>query len=692
MNKSWLHAGIVVIYLLVTLGMTWPVLLHINNAVAGVGGDPWQTMWRFQEKQQYFQDSITTGNVRSFFKEEFLGGGEPRLVNLSVWPWMPVYGLFGMPAAYNIIWLLSFVLSGYAMYLLVSVWTNKESSQSLWLKQAPAFLAGLFYMFVPYHAAHAQGHFGAMQMQWIPFIFLTGISLHRKFSWPKLVLLWLLITIQAWSEHHYMIWLVLFIVMAALFAGKRLKPYLFSGEWIKRGAVLMGLLVISVVLPYFPTLKLQSTGDAIELGQEQTIRFSADLFSYVVPASFHPLWGGLFYNLFGKYFTGNIAENTQFLGWVPLLLILFFRRSIPWQHRKFWVIVGFVFMVIALGPRLHIFGKVLPIPLPYALIDSWPIFSAIRAVARAGAFISLSVAILFFWVLKANIHRVGSAVIVALVIVIEFLFAPVQMQSAVLPPIYSQLDPATGKAIIEIPAATNYTAASRALFASLSHGKKVVGNIALERAEAPADLDVIKAVPAVRQLLYLKTTDLRQDRSEFFAQSLPESLPDAMAFLDIGEIIIHTDSLSVLEVATIRGFLEEDVGLIPKEFSDALLYTKPNVWPKQHDGVFLMRDTRWQAVGFDPVRNHVFGEVNPQAAVTLVNVRPTPLGMKLTLRVAKESPDSLRIFVGSKVIGEIKPGGVGSFPVAAMPGKTVVDFESSHGGKAIVQDPQLLIN
>lgn len=692
MNKSWLHVGIVVLYLLITLGMTWPVLVRINEAVVGVGGDPWQTMWRFEEKQQFFQGSFQAGEFKKFIKEEFLGGGEPRLVNLSVWPWMWLYGLFGVPGVYNIIWLLSFVLSGYAMYLLVSVWVEKEEKGSMWLQQAPAFLAGLFYMLLPYHVAHGQGHFGAMQMQWIPLILLTGVSIYGRFSWSKLLLLWLLVTFQAWTEHHYMVWLALFGIMAAFFAGKRLKPYLFSREWIWRGIVLLVLLLTSVVLPYFPTLRLQSSGNTIELGQEQTIRFSADLFSYVVPASFHQLWGSLFHNLFGKYFTGNIAENTQFLGWVPLLLILFFRRSIPWPHRKFWVVVGCMFLLIALGPRLHIFGKILPIPLAYALIDGWPLFSAIRAVARAGAFISLSVAILFFWVLKANIHRLGSVVIVAVMIVIEFFFAPVPMQSAAPAPIYTYLEAKTGNALIEIPAATNYTAASRALFASLSHGKKVIGNIALERAQAPEDLDIIKAVPAVRQLLYLKTTDLRQDRSEFFAQSLPESLPDAMAFLDIGEIIIHTDSLSVLEVATMRGFLEEDVGLVPKEFSDALLYIKPEVWSKKHDGVFLMRDKRWQAVGFDPVRNHVYGEVNPKAAVTLVNVQPTPLGMKIDLTVPKESPDSLRVLVGSKVIGEIKPGGVGSFPVAALPGQTVIDFESSHGDKAIVQDPQLLIN
>jgi hypothetical protein len=644
-------------------------------------------MWRFHDKWQTFTDRIEAGEVGSFLSEEFLGGGEPRLINISVWPWMWLYLLAGVPATYNLLFFLSFVLSGYAMYLLVSYWVERDPKRKAWIQELPAFLTGLFYMFLPFHAAHAQGHFGAMQLQWIPLILLVFLCLWRSFSWPALLGLWALLTVQAWSEHHYALWLGILAVIAALVYWKQVQSFFREHgvwPWLALGA----LLVLSVGLPYLPTMRLSGVNDSLELGQAQTIRFSADLFSFIVPAPFHPLWGSVFHTLFSKSFTGNETEATQFIGWVPLLLIIFFRKSIPAAQRKFWVMVIGIFTLIMLGPRLHVFGHVLSFPMPYALIDSWPVFSSIRAVARGGAMIGVSTAILLFWVLKANVHRLGSAIIFGLIVLLEFLMVPFPSQPSTLSAVYQAIDKANGSSVIEIPAATNYTAASRALFASVFHGKRVLGNIALERAADQEDFALVKSVPAVRQLLYLRTVDLRRDRSEFFAQSLAEALPDALKFLDVGEIIIHTDSLTVLQLSTLRGFLEEDVGLSAQEYDDAILYHVPENFTVHHDGVFLMRDARWQAVGFDPKRSHVYGEVNPEAAVTLVNVTEVSVPMRIRLSLAPESPAALRLTLGDKVIGEIKPGGVGVYPVAALPGKTVISLSST--GKAIVQDPELL--
>ncbi|MBI3251426.1 MAG: hypothetical protein HYZ62_00775 [Candidatus Andersenbacteria bacterium] len=686
-----IHSLVVCLYIILAMGMSWPILANVGSSVVGVGGDPWQTMWRFESKYAALAKAFDDKHVADFVKQEFLGGGEARLVNISVWPWMWAYQLFGMPAAYNFIWLLGFVLSGYAMFLFVHyLAAGRIHGKEVWLQLAPAFLTGVFYMFLPFRVAHAQGHFGAMQTQWLPFILLVFVALYRKFSWWKLFLLWLLFTIQAWSEHHYALWLGVMALVYALLERQRLRVFIAQKRHALAGGVLAVLLLVSVGLAYVPTLRLSALGDSLELGQEQTIRFSADLFSFVVPAPLHSLWGSTFNRLFAHYFTGNAAEATQFLGWVPALLILFFRAHIPRRQRRVWFVIGIVFFVITLGPRLHVFGRVLPWPMPYALIDNWPLFSAVRAVARAGVVVCLAAAILLFWVLKKNIHRGASAVLFGFLLLLEFSFMPSALQSAALSPVYSYLRPDSGSAVIEIPAATNYTAASRALYAGLRSGKRVIGNIALERAGVADDGELVKSVPAIRQLLYLRTTDLRRDRSEFFAQSLPESLPDALAFLDVGEIIVHTDSLTPLQLSAIRGFLEEDVGMSAIEVDDALFYAVPQVFSRPHDFVFLMRDSRWTGVSLDQKRGHVYGEIEHRAAITLVNVSERTQPMRIKLTLAPESPGGLKIWRSGQEIGEIRPGGVGVYPVAALPGKTVIDFERVGQSKAVIQDPQLL--
>src|SRR5688500_5458594 len=185
--------GVVLLYVGVTLLMTWPAMTQLTSTVLGEGGDPWQTMWRFEDQESKIS------NLE--FWSDFFGGGEPRLINYSPLPWMPLQFLFGQPLAYNLIWLLSFILAGYFMFLLV---------QHLTKNTLAAFLAGLVYMFLPYHAAHALGHFGALQLQWLPLAILAWLYFIKQPTGRNTVALSVVMIVQALTEHHYALWLALF--------------------------------------------------------------------------------------------------------------------------------------------------------------------------------------------------------------------------------------------------------------------------------------------------------------------------------------------------------------------------------------------------------------------------------------------------------------------------------------------------
>ncbi|MEK7557379.1 MAG: hypothetical protein AAB538_05355, partial [Patescibacteria group bacterium] len=440
---------IIGLYALIAVVMTWPVIAHVTTHVAGQGGDPYQTLWRFEEKLQAFN-----------WRVEFLGQGEPRLVNLSVWPWMWAHVLFGEPAGYNVVWLLSFVLSGYGMYLLAGELFKKYGTS--------AFLAGLMYMLLPFHVAHSFGHFGAMQVAWIPLIIWAFLRWQRSGGVRWGAVTGLLVIIQAWSEHHYLLWLLIFGMIALLYF--RTWPKQWAGV-----AVVTGILIL---LPYWPTVRLAfQPGNSLELGSDQTTRFSADLLSYVTPAAFHSLWSGWVRELISWRFTGNVSEATHFVGWLPLLLLLFFHQQIPARQKKFWVMITLVFLVISLGPRLYVGGFETHLPLPYALLSWLPGLAAVRAVGRAGVFVMVAVSILFGWVVHTQVERPRTIGLVAGLLALEFLFLPLPMQSARLSAAYDFVQTLPGKAVVELPAATNYPAASRALLASHVHGKEVVASI-----------------------------------------------------------------------------------------------------------------------------------------------------------------------------------------------------------------------
>lgn len=672
-------------YLVVTILMTWPVALHLFNYVAGSGGDPWQSLWRFEDQE------LRIKNIE--FWQDFFGGREAALVNYSTLPWMPLHLLLGQPLAYNIIWLLSFVLSGYFMYHLVMYLLNQRLKIEKWkLKIQAAFLSGLMYMFLPYHVAHAQGHFGAMQIQWLPLAVLLFMRYVNRPQMRTVLPLVGVVVIQAWVEHHYLVWYALWAAIYLLFEAGTLKRH-FVGRWawISLGASAVGILLL-VGLPYWPTVRLAlAPVSPLQLGVEQTIRFSADLFSYIVPASFHTVWGKAVQALVREGFSGNVSESTHFLGWSVILLLIFFGQKIPRRQFRLWATVAVIGWVISLGPRLHMLGRVWPVPLPYALIDAWPVVSAMRAVGRAGVMVGLAVTVLFGWVAATQIRRTGVAGLAAGVLMLEFLFVPVPLQSTKLSRAYDRIGQLPGQAIIELPAVTNYTLSSRALYASARHGKKVLGSIALERAEGSESTREMRSLPALRHLLYLRTGQLRRERPDFFDQKIPETLSDTLRWLDIGAILIHPDSLSPLQLAAVRNVLEEDMNLTAELFDDAVLYAVPDDIRRAGDGVFLARDGRWQNVGFDEQRSHTYAEIDREAGITLYNGTLDDKSVRLIFKIAEKSHGNMLLILPDEARQLTLAGGEAAeieLDLAPLSATSYV-FRNQLTDKIIIQDPSL---
>lgn len=650
-----------------------PVILHVQSRVAGIGGDPWQTMWRFTVKDQE--------GLRGF-ASDLMGKGDPQLVNLSIWPWMPIHALLGEPAGYNTIFLLSFLLSGYAMALLVSTLARKR------ILSAGPILAGIAYMFAPYHIAHSLGHFGAMQLQWIPFIVALAVSYVRNQKIWKILVLGILCTIQAWEEHHYALWLALFALISIAIYWKPLRKELTvknRTSWILGSIIFLFIVSMGVIVPNIPTVKLagQDSG-ALSLGLDQTTRFSADLFAFITPAPFHPIWGMVFNNLFGQYFTGNTAESVQYIGIGILISILFFKKHIPILQKRLWFSVLAIFGIISLGPVLHIFGHVTSIPLPYALFAKLPVFSAIRTISRAGVFVTFSSCVLLGWVVATNYHRFRTTIVITGFLLLDFLCVPFAMQSAVLSPAYDLLANVPGKNIIEIPAATNYVAASRSLYAETIDHKQAIGNIALERGQSQDAFNLAKSIPAIRQLLYLRTTELAQDRPEFFVQDLQETLPDAMKWLDTSSILVHTDSLSQVQKDALDHFLSTQKIFTKHAFSDANVYVRNPEIQSRTDGVFLIRGDGFENIGYDPKRLATFAEIPNIATVILVNVLQRPVSVELSYSVPIESTDSI-------VVQDSKGNVLDRKKIIIQPGQTSILFKNTASKKAIIQNPVMTI-
>lgn len=680
-------------YLVVTGFMTLPAVLMLRTHLIGLGGDPWQTLWRLEYTQRQLGENLRADGGRLLVRE-FLGGGPARLVNLSAWPWLWLQAAVGEPLAYNLIWLSTYVVSGLGMYGLVR-WLIRESGIAapartpggVLIREGPAFLAGLVYMFLPYHAAQSQGHFGAMQIQWLPLLLWLTLALKVRPTYGKAAGLGVLFALQAWTEHHYALWLGIFLVGGTLFAWRRVRTH--WRRFVGPAAVFGLLLVALTVVPYWPTVRLAlQPATPLDLGEMQLLRFSADLFSYAVPAPFHPVWGGLSQLFFHQHFTGNVSEATHYVGLVPLLLVLFFHGRLPQRTKRFWLAAAVVFAMISLGPRLHLVGRVTPVPLPWALVDGWPVFSAVRVVARASVMTGAALAVLLGLVAAVHVRRAYNLVLIGTAVLLEFLFFPVPVQTAQLPAVYRAVRELPGERLLEIPAATNYQTASRALYGSLQHGKEVVGNIALERAEGTASAEV-RSLPMLRQLLYLRTTHVLQEREEFLHQEPVETFADVAAYLDLGAVVIHPDSLSSVQLSALRHFFEQQAGLSARVVDDAWLYP----WPAalSGDGVFAARDERWR-VGNDRASGLTFATLSGEAGLNLYNVRSEPVLVQLTWRSGAASLGTLKLDVLVPHENQTsESSGTRAVSMTLPPGRTEVLFRHVGGGEFVLEDPRLQV-
>jgi len=85
---------------------------------------------------------------------------------------IPLQAFFSLAETYNILILLSFVLSGFGAYLLGDyVFSDKQL----------AFITGLLYAYSPYHIHEVwSGHLHLATLQWIPFFVLYLLKTIRE--------------------------------------------------------------------------------------------------------------------------------------------------------------------------------------------------------------------------------------------------------------------------------------------------------------------------------------------------------------------------------------------------------------------------------------------------------------------------------------------------------------------------------
>jgi hypothetical protein len=466
-----LHLKVLGGYLFLALALTYPIVSNLATAVPvdhqipgwrPGDGDPWQSLWGFWLLKQ---SVMTTGTIP--FTTDLLFyplGTSIGMVVLVLLPGLavlPLVAMLGPVVAYNVVMLVAFVLAGYAAFLLVRTVTGHSGA---------AFLGGLVFAFSPYHMAHALEHvFLLASAVWVPLYALFLLRTVDIGGVRNAALAAVAMALTTASNPYYAIFLALFTL---LLIGTRLLEA--RGGPARRAIArrTVGLVVLGLLLagPYIAFAARHLGDDAVITPSLVDVnQWSADILALFVPSPQHPLWGPLTRPLYAS-FTGNLFEQTVYLGYVALALAAV---ALTWRRRpaRFWVWSGLVFAVLSLGPLLHVGGRSsfavdgvsIAIPLPGMLIHLLPVGRAIRVFSRFDVMVTLSLAVLVGLGASVLIERfarsrrparaAGALAALALAILFEFLAVPLPVLSTEVPRTFTAMGAESGRhgSVLDVP-------------------------------------------------------------------------------------------------------------------------------------------------------------------------------------------------------------------------------------------------
>ncbi len=428
-------------YFLLTLFMTWPTILHLTNGIPGDGFDGWQNYWNLW----WVKQALLVEGVNPFFTHylDAPTGASLLFHTLNIfngWWTLPIQLNFGLAVAYNSVVFLSFVLAGYGAYLL-SLYTLTRFFPACRGLRLAAFVGGLVFTMSPFHMAHLLGHMQVFSMIWPPFYVLWLIRTLDPWTvsnnppprqWRNAAISSLFLILASLVAWYHTLYLLIFtgVVLAwamwqrwqtmqgsvALLTGAReqgsKKPDtlrithyalhyspILHPLWLVLAIGLGFAVVLSPIL--IPMITGASARADLETGLFQNITLSADLLAFVTPSEMHPLWGEWAAKNIADNFTSTTAERIIFAGFVPLALGIFILiKKRANLIVRFWAVITGVFVVISLGPYLHIGGQIVAIgnrqiPMPYLfLYRTIPFIDLTRSLSRYDLMIMLGLGVL----------------------------------------------------------------------------------------------------------------------------------------------------------------------------------------------------------------------------------------------------------------------------------------------------------
>jgi len=350
-------------FCLLTLAVTWPLALHGSSRVPGwYVADNYEYLWKMWWFKHALLDLHRSPLVAPhIFYPQGFALAHAELTPLHTVLGLPLTWAVGEIATYNIFAALSFVISGWATYLLVWDLTGRD-----WA----GMLAGTLFTLAPYHLVRYGGILPLMSVQGIP-VFFLGMQrwlIDRRLRWAGLAALGFLLAI--WSSTYYGFGLALLGTLYLLLQLRQSDSTQGTWQFAAVLAVAAAAATASVAWPYWQL----SREIPLVVPLEEVDFWSASPTDYLLPAGLHPIWG----SFVRERLLSVPAEYPQIAldfvlspGWLALLFALYGAKHARGRHTRAFLWLVAAAGVLSFGPRLHLGRHPLLIPAPGGLVEGW---------------------------------------------------------------------------------------------------------------------------------------------------------------------------------------------------------------------------------------------------------------------------------------------------------------------------------
>ncbi len=519
-----------VLFLVLTLLLTYPLLSHMSTHVPG------STLWAFDEYTfiwniWWFRHSLLELRTSPLSTDYifFPVGTKLILYTYNVFNCalaLPLTYFLPLPLASNLVLIFTWVVSGWGAYLL-SLYLLRRGGFGEHARIA-AMLAGIFYAFASNRFVYAAlGHYDMVSTQWLPFYVLFFIKTAEEPGLRNPILAGLFATLAMLCE---MIFGTFLFIFSALYLLLRRKELLRQGLLVR-----LSLLVLAVLLTYwpmlFPILREFIQGEYELKGWGDALKLSTDLLGFFTPTALHPWLGGGWERELRAVQEGTSRfsdVNTVFLGYFSLAIAAMALLKRPDKEVRIWVAQALLFASFCLGPVLqvngrHVFdmdGIPVTIPMPFALLHYIPIFRANRVPNRFSVILTLCLAVLIALggqrVLSLLARRFSPlfsrvvGVILAILILAEHLAIPLPLTDARIPaPLFLLAQEEGDFAILQLPLGWRNSfgmvgaESTQAQYYQTAHGKKLLaGNISRN---PPFQFDYFLRLPFFQAIVSAET-------------------------------------------------------------------------------------------------------------------------------------------------------------------------------------------